>query len=125
MARPKKLSLLSVEALFQLRDEVAAALGQKAEALKKELASLGADYAEVGRIAVYGKKKSLQGRKVPIKYRDKAGNTWAGRGAQPRWLTAAIKAGAKRDDFLVDKSAAKKARKKTRRKTRKKTRRKK
>jgi DNA-binding protein H-NS len=53
---------------------------------------------------------------VPIKYRDKAGNTWAGRGAQPRWLTAAIKAGAKRDDFLVDKSAAKKTRKKTRRK---------
>jgi DNA-binding protein H-NS len=127
MARPKQLSLLSVEALFRLRDEVAAALGQKAEALKKELASLGADYAEVGRIAVYGKKKrgSLQGRKVPIKYRDKAGNTWAGRGAQPRWLTAAIKAGAKRDDFLVDKSAAKKSRKKTRRKTRKKTRRKK
>jgi DNA-binding protein H-NS len=115
MARPKKLSLLSVEALFKLRDEVAAALGQKAEALKKELASLGADYAEVGRIAVYGRKKSLQGRKVPIKYRDKSGNTWAGRGAQPRWLTAAIKAGAKRDDFLVDKSA-KKARKKTRRK---------
>src|SRR5215211_5779924 len=122
MARPKKLSLLSVEALFQLRDEVAAALGQKAEALKKELASLGSDYAEVGRIAVYGKKKTLAGRKVPIKYRDKAGNTWAGRGAQPRWLTAAIKAGAKRDDFLVDKSAAKKARKKTRREIRKKTR---
>jgi len=119
MARPKKLSLLSVEALFQLRDEVAAALGQKAEALKKELASLGADYAEVGRIAVYGKKKSLQGRKVPIKYRDKAGNTWAGRGAQPRWLTAAIKAGAKRDDFLVDKSATKKARKKYRRRRKK------
>jgi DNA-binding protein H-NS len=116
MARPKKLSLLSVEALFQLRDEVAAALGQKAEALKKELASLGADYAEVGRIAVYGKKKSLQGRKVPIKYRDKAGNTWAGRGAQPRWLTAAIKAGAKRDDFLVDKSAAKPRKKYKRRK---------
>jgi DNA-binding protein H-NS len=116
MARPKKLSLLSVEALFRLRDEVAAALGQKAEALKKELASLGADYAEVGRIAVYGKKKSLQGRKVPIKYRDKSGNTWAGRGAQPRWLTAAIKAGAKRDDFLVDKSAAKPRKKYRRRK---------
>jgi hypothetical protein len=29
------------------------------------------------------------------------------RGAEPRWLTAAIKAGAKRDDFLVDKSAGK------------------
>ena len=42
----------------------------------------------------------MKGRKVAIKYRDKSGNTWAGRGAQPRWLTAAIKAGAKRDDFL-------------------------
>ena len=117
MARPKKLSLLSVDALFKLRDDVAAALARKAEALKKDLAALGADYAEVGRIAVYGRKKqsSLQGRKVPIKYRDKAGNTWAGRGAQPRWLTAAIKAGAKRDAFLVDKSTSKR-RKKVRRK---------
>jgi DNA-binding protein H-NS len=120
MARPKTLSLLSVEALFKLRDSVTAALARRADALKKELASLGSDYAEVGRIAVYGKKKSsLKGRKVAIKYRDKSGNTWAGRGAQPRWLTAAIKAGKKRDDFLVDKSArkvAKKVRKKRRKK---------
>jgi DNA-binding protein H-NS len=102
-------SLLSVEALFKLRDDVAAALSQKAEALKKELRSLGEDYSEVGRIAIYGRKRgsSLKGRKAPIKYRDKSGNTWAGRGAQPRWLTAAIKAGAKRDDFLVDKTARK------------------
>jgi DNA-binding protein H-NS len=106
MARPSKLASLSVEALFKLRDEVAAALGRKADALKRELASLGSDYANVGRIAIYGK-KSLKGRKAPIKYRDKAGNSWAGRGAQPRWMTAAIKAGAKRDDFLVDKSAHK------------------
>jgi DNA-binding protein H-NS len=124
MARPKKLSLLSVEALFKLRDDVAAALAGKAEALKKELASLGSDYAEVGRIAVYGRKKSsLKGRKAPIKYRDRAGNTWAGRGAQPRWLTAAIKAGAKRDDFLVDKSARKLAKKKARKVKRRKSKR--
>ena len=120
MAKPSKLASMSVEALIKMRDDVAAALGQKVDALKKELVSLGSDYTEVGRIAVYGKKKTLAGRKVPIKYRDKAGNTWAGRGAQPRWLTAAIKGGAKRDDFLVDKSAAKKARKKTRKKTRRK-----
>ena len=117
MARSKKLSLLSVEALFKLRDDVAAALSRKAEGLKKELAAIGSDYAEVGRIAVYGKKRggALKGRKAPIKYRDKHGNRWAGRGAQPRWLTAAIKAGAKRDDFLVDKSTSKR-RKKVRRK---------
>jgi DNA-binding protein H-NS len=109
MARPKNLSLLSVEALFKLRNDIAATLTRKAAALKKELAAIGADYAGVGRIAVYGRKRgsSLRGRKVPIKYRDKRGNTWAGRGAQPRWLTVAIKAGAKRDDFLVGKSAAK------------------
>jgi DNA-binding protein H-NS len=117
MARPKSLSLLSVEALFKLRDDVAAALFRRAEALKKELSAIGSDYAEVGRIAIYGRKRgsALKGRKAPIKYRDKHGNTWAGRGAQPRWLTAAIKAGAKRDDFLVDKSASKR-RKKVRRK---------
>jgi DNA-binding protein H-NS len=116
MARPQKLSLLSIDALLKLRGDVDSALGRKADALKKELASLGSDHANVGRTAIYGKKKSLQGRKVPIKYRDKKGNTWAGRGAQPRWLAAAIKAGAKRDDFLVDKSAAKPRRKYRRRK---------
>jgi DNA-binding protein H-NS len=115
MARAKKLSLLSVEALFKLRDDVAAALSQKAEALKKDLRLLGEDYAEVGRIAIYGRKRgsSLKGRRRPSNTGDKSGNTWAGRGAQPRWLTAAIKAGAKRDDILVDK-AARKVRKKRR-----------
>src|SRR5262249_53988729 len=104
----RSLKSMSIDALFELRNAVTSALTRRAAALKKELAALGADYAEVGRIAVYGKRRarSLKGRKVPIKYRDKAGNTWAGRGAQPRWLTAAIKAGAKREDFLIDKSAA-------------------
>jgi DNA-binding protein H-NS len=32
------------------------------------------------------------------------GETWAGRGATPRWLVAAMKeTGKKRDDFLIDK----------------------
>jgi DNA-binding protein H-NS len=117
----QNLASMSVDALLKLRDEIGAALSRKADALKKELVSLGSDYAEVGRIAIYGKKRGpRKGRKAPIKYRDRAGNTWAGRGAQPRWMTAAIKSGAKRDDFLVDKSArkaAKKARKVKRRKS--------
>jgi DNA-binding protein H-NS len=102
------LASMSVEALFKLRDGVAAALSQKAEALKKELRSLGEDYAEVGRIAIYGRKRgsSLKGRKAPIKYRDRSGNTWAGRGAQPVWLREKLKAGANLEDFAVHKSAA-------------------
>ena len=43
MAKPSKLASMSVEALIKMRDDVAAALGQKANALKKELASLGSD----------------------------------------------------------------------------------
>ena len=59
IAMPKtSLASMSVEAIFKLRDGVAAALGQKAEALKKELRSLGEDYAEVGRIAIYGRKRA-------------------------------------------------------------------
>jgi DNA-binding protein H-NS len=45
----------------------------------------------------------LKGRKVPPKYRSSSGETWAGRGAKPRWLVAAIKGGKKLDDFLLDK----------------------
>src|SRR5262245_26624098 len=46
----------------------------------------------------------LRGRKVPPKYRSPSGDTWAGRGARPRWLVAAIKDGKKLDDFLIDKA---------------------
>jgi DNA-binding protein H-NS len=41
-------------------------------------------------------------RKVAAKYRDKAsGQTWSGRGLQPRWLKAAIESGKKLSDFAV------------------------
>ena len=101
----KSLASMSVDALLNLRDDIGTILSRKADDLKTELKAIGADYADVGRIALYGK-KSLKGRKVAIKYRDKHGNAWAGRGAQPRWMTEAIKAGAKRENFLVGKSAA-------------------
>jgi len=40
--------------------------------------------------------------KVAAKYRNKAtGETWSGRGLQPKWLKAAISGGAKLDDFHV------------------------
>ncbi|SRR6266511_3346455 len=107
------IASMSVDALLKLRDEIGLVLSKRADALKKQLASLGADYAEVGRIAVYGKKK----RKVAPKYRNpKTGDTWAGRGATPVWMREAIKAGKKRDDFLIDKRAAKKKAKRAKRK---------
>ena len=36
-------------------------------------------------------KSSLKGKKVPPKYRSPSGETWAGRGARPRWMVDALK----------------------------------
>ena len=60
------------------------------------------------RVVVRGGGSPLRGRKIPPKYRGPSGEAWAGRGARPRWLVAAIKKGGKKlDDFLIDKSARK------------------
>jgi DNA-binding protein H-NS len=98
MARTS-LSSMSVEALLKLRDDIGKVLSQKAVQLEAQLSKLG---GEVGR----GRRSSLKGQKVPVKYRDKQGNTWAGRGAQPVWLREKLKAGAKLEDFAVQKTAA-------------------
>jgi len=45
--------------------------------------------------------KKRTGRKIAIKYRDGSGNTWTGRGSQPRWLVAALKDGKRIEDFVV------------------------
>ena len=45
---------------------------------------------------------STAGAKVPAKYRDPAtGQTWSGRGLHPKWLRAAMDAGASLADFAV------------------------
>jgi len=42
------------------------------------------------------------GGQVAPKYRNAAtGETWSGRGLQPRWLKAALAGGARLDDFLI------------------------
>jgi DNA-binding protein H-NS len=38
---------------------------------------------------------------VAAKYKDDQGNQWTGRGLKPRWLTAALAAGRKLEDFAV------------------------
>ena len=42
---------------------------------------------------------TLKGRKVPPRYRGPDGETWAGRGAQPQWLTALLKEGHSLENF--------------------------
>jgi DNA-binding protein H-NS len=91
MPKPN-LSSMSVDALLKLRLEISKILDHKANELRRQLSMLGG-----GKSAAH----PLKGRKAPVKYRDRAGNTWAGRGAKPRWLVAAIKKGKKLDDFLI------------------------
>ena len=46
--------------------------------------------------------KSKTGNKVAAKYRNPTtGETWSGRGLQPRWLKAALAGGKKIEDFAV------------------------
>ena len=109
MARPSKLASMSVEALLQLRDDIGSVLSRKAGQLQTQLAALG-DGGWTAKKAVGRPSGSkMKGRKVAPKYRNpkNRSETWAGRGAMPRWMAAEIKKGKKREDFAISKSAAK------------------
>ena len=105
------LSGMTVEALMDLRKRVDETLLEHRAELQKQIERMDRAIAFLtgprGKVPV----SSLKGRKVPPKYRGPSGETWAGRGARPRWLVAAIKGGKKLDDFLIDKSARKGRRK--------------
>ena len=124
-----KLEGMNVSQLLQLRDKVQTALSSKIELERKELQRkinelsnlvgpaagngrseirLGRDQRRaVGRPRGNGKSHPLKGRTAAPKYRDSAnpGQTWAGRGLAPRWLTAYESQGRKREEFLIGATA--------------------
>ena len=100
MPKPSNLSAMSIEQLLTLRSDVQQVLTRRAAQLRNDLSKLSGTRGKVS-------SHPLAGRKAPVKYRDRAGNTWAGRGARPRWLVAAIKGGKKLDQFLIDKGRRK------------------
>jgi DNA-binding protein H-NS len=102
--QPKKSSLttLSNEALCKLRDEVVAILNSRAEDLRREIDRLtGGALAHVGAANDGAYALKARSRKVAPKYRGPDGNTWAGRGFKPRWLTAEMKKGKKLEEFRI------------------------
>jgi len=56
-----------------------------------------------GKSAASGRRKPAAdgARKAAVKYRDAAGNSWSGRGLQPRWLKDALAGGKELADFAV------------------------
>ncbi len=94
------LASMSVDALLKLRDDIGKVLSSKTNELKDQLSRLGV------KIGYKQRGSSLKGRKAAVKYRDRAGNTWAGRGARPVWLREKLKAGGKLEDFAVQRTVA-------------------
>ena len=85
-----RLGELQLQKVARVRDKVMAMI-----------TSEGLDYAELMEHAAFtrGKKRS----KVKPKYRNPANTreTWSGRGRQPRWFAAAIKAVKKERSLLI------------------------
>jgi DNA-binding protein H-NS len=108
VAKPN-LSGMDFESLVKLRQQVEERLHDHRATIEKQLEALGSSIASVGRskVARGGRGSTLKGTKVAPKYRSPDGETWAGRGATPRWLKAAIKEGKKLESFLIDKTGAK------------------
>lgn len=77
---------------------------ERSDAIAK-VRSLMADYGlSVADLGTRSGRSSKEPKvpKVAAKYRDKAsGQTWSGRGLQPKWLKAAIASGSKLEDFSI------------------------
>ena len=106
----------------KLRVEEAAKIAQVVKSIKEQMrkhgltiahltatgtamkTSLGKSMVKVGKArakAGSALKANDKRLKVKPKYRNKKGETWAGRGKPPRWMAAELKAGKKKEDFLI------------------------
>jgi DNA-binding protein H-NS len=114
------LENMSIDALWALHEQVSNILSLRIASEKRELEKRLA-YLNRGPAAIVQdplQTDSGEGRgrrkypRVLAKYRNSTAphETWSGRGKQPRWLVAAIKAGRRVEDFRIDQAAAPKGR---------------
>src|SRR5260370_1621086 len=87
---------MNVQALMNLRNQIDERLAELRTELEKQLAALTGKAPAKGSAG-----KSLKGRKVPPKYRSAKGETWAGRGARPKWMVEALRKGKKLAAFFI------------------------
>ncbi|MBX9794420.1 MAG: H-NS histone family protein [Burkholderiaceae bacterium] len=80
------------------KEELASAI-EKVRSLMQEY---GLTIADISTKAPARPSSAAKGGKVAAKYRNKAtGETWSGRGLQPKWLKAALSAGHQLSEFTV------------------------
>ncbi|RCT89688.1 H-NS family nucleoid-associated regulatory protein [Acinetobacter baumannii] len=103
---------LSIEELKNLQVEADKLIEQKTEqsildAYDQILAIAENTGYTVAELLEIGAKRNKQANRKSVepRYRSKTNesDTWTGRGKQPRWLAAEIEAGAKLEDFLINK----------------------
>ena len=89
------LKSMSVTDLLKLRKDVDMTLVSRRGELEQMLGEIGGSSAK-------GRGSKLAGKKVAAKYRhSKTGEEWSGRGGIAKWLAAEIKAGKKKESFLI------------------------
>jgi DNA-binding protein H-NS len=95
-----ELKSMSVDELWCLREKVDAVLCSK---ISDEKAQLDRRLRQLRTVGVTRSHARRRYPPVLPKYRNPAqpSETWAGRGRQPRWLTAQLESGKKLDDFRI------------------------
>jgi DNA-binding protein H-NS len=102
--KPKNTSIaaMSIDALFNLRDEIGEAISSRASELQAQLSKLTGTTTKRGRPA--GRKSKVADKKVAAQFRSKKDSAlvWSGRGGTPRWMKAEMKGTKlKKEDFRI------------------------
>jgi len=100
------LSKLSRTDLVKLQSDISAEMEKRAEIDKEETRNrLAALASEAGYTVedLFGSKPTRKRAPAKIKYRDPSNkaNTWSGRGRMPRWMSALVAKGQKKEDFAL------------------------
>lgn len=100
LAQKAALEKQQAELEKQLQDARRAERSGVINQIKSLMAEHGLTVADLGG-KVAGKSANA-GRKVAPKYRNPAtGETWTGRGLQPKWVQAVVASGKKLEDFAI------------------------
>jgi DNA-binding protein H-NS len=111
MSKKVDLAAMSIDEMWRLHEEISQLLSVRLTSEKRELEKRLAQLRREKEVPPPENSKSpkeapRERRAYPRvfpKYRnpDQPSETWSGRGKQPRWLTAALKAGHKVEEFVI------------------------
>jgi DNA-binding protein H-NS len=102
--KPHDLKSMSLDELWSLHERVASVLARK---ISSEKGRLDQRLRQLSQGVLISAKRTNRARRpypqVFPKYRNpvQPSETWAGRGKQPRWLTAQLRSGKNLDDFRI------------------------